>query len=52
LFSKVQLQQAVNNRFFFVCGKLEGKQMETDMQRMYAILKQKGNRTSIIKVMY
>lgn len=44
LFTAVQAQSTAGTAFFFVCGKLEGKEMEDDMRRMYNLLLQKGAR--------
>lgn len=50
MFTKVESQPATANAFFFVCGKLEGKEMEEDMRRMHNLMQQKGSRKSILTV--
>ena len=50
LFPKVEAQPLTANAFFFVCGKLEGKEMEEDMRRMYNLLLKKGGNKSTFRV--
>lgn len=50
IMQKIEQTASVKSPFYFVCGELEGEQMEKDMEAVYKQIKQKGSKKSFYRV--